>query len=255
MKKILLGAMIASVALAASATEVPSANVVGYAKIDIKEGFNLIGSQFLNVGGTVKDVNDFIVATDLGGLKENWEFTTTMRVWTGTGYRTYGWMDAEDGTNNEMPEWDSTWLLNNMSDVATEDMNLGMGVWIKADAPATITVAGEVATGDTYTIDVNEGFNLVANPFPCEISVQNIKTDLEGLNENWEFTTTMRVWTGTGYRTYGWMDAEDGTNNEMPEWDSSWLLNNMSDLSDAILKVGEAIWIVAPSAGTVTFAK
>ena len=75
------------------------------------------------------------------------------------------------------------------------------------------------------------------------------------MDDNWEFTTTLRVWTGNGYRTYGWMDAEDGTNNEMPEWDSTWLLNDMSDLSDATLKVGEAIWIVAPSAGTVTFTK
>lgn len=256
MKKILLGAMIASVALAASAAEVGSQNVVGYAKIDLAEGFNLIGSQFLEVGATTKDVNEFIYdGSALLGLDDGGEYQTTMRVWTGNGYTTYGWLDADDGTVNEVPEWNNSWLLNDFSDIAAEDMDLGKGVWLVTKKAGTITVLGEVATGDTYTVDVVEGFNIIANPFPCEISVQNIKCDLDGLDDGGEYQTTMRLWTGNGYTTYGWLDAEDGTANEVPEWNSSWLLNDFSDLADASLKVGEAIWFVAPAAGTVTFTK
>jgi hypothetical protein len=112
-----------------------------------------------------------------------------------------------------------------------------------------------VSSKDTYTVDVVEGFNLIANPFPCAISVQDIKTDLAGVDEEWMYQTTMRIWTGTGYTTYGWFDADDGTLGEMPEWNSSWLLNDMSDIAKATLKVGEAIWFIAPAAGTVTFTK
>ena len=241
---------------AASAAEVTSDNVVGYAKIDLAEGFNLIGSQFLEVGATTKDVNDFIFdGSALLGLDDEWAYQTTMRVWTGNGYDIYGWLDGDDGTANEMPEWNNTWLLEDFSDVAAEDMDLGKGVWIVTKKAGTITVLGEVATGDTYTVDVVEGFNLIANPFPCEISVQNIKCDLDGLDAEWAYQTTMRLWTGNGYDIFGWLDSEDGTANEMPEWNNSWLLEDFSDLASAKLKVGEAIWFIAPTAGTVTFTK
>ena len=124
---------------AASAAEVTSDNVVGYTKIQLNEGFNLIGSQFLNVGAQVKDINDFIYATDLVGIDEEYNFQTQMRVWTGTGYRFYGWFDGDDGTNNEMPEWDNTWLLEDMSDVATETLDIGEAVWIIAPSAGTVT--------------------------------------------------------------------------------------------------------------------
>ena len=178
-----------------------------------------------------------------------------MRVWTGTGYTTYGWLDGDDGTANEVPEWNSSWLLEDMSDVASENMDLGKGVWIVTSQEGSITVLGEVSNADTYTLNVVEGFNLIANPFPCEISIQNIKCDLAGLDDSFMYQTTMRVWTGTGYTTYGWLDADDGTANEVPEWNNSWLLEDMPDLSSAKLRVGEAIWFIAPSAGTVTFTK
>ena len=178
-----------------------------------------------------------------------------MRVWTGTGYTTYGWLDGDDGSGVGLPEWDNKWAVYNMSSLATEDMDLGKGVWLITPKACTITVTGEVATGDTYTVDVVEGFNIIANPFPCEISVQNIQTDLAGLDANFMYQTTMRVWTGTGYTTYGWLDGDDGSGVGLSEWDSKWAVYNMSSLADATLRVGEAIWLVAPSAGTVTFTK
>ena len=219
-------------------------------------GFNLIGSQFLNIGGTTKDINEFIVdGSQLAGLSDEGEYQTKIRVWTGNGYDTFGWLDSDDGTLNEVPEWNNTWLLNDFSDIAVENMDLGKGVWIIAANTGTITVSGEVSTEDSYTIDVQEGFNLIANPFPSAISIQNIKTDVDGLSDEGEYQTKIRVWTGNGYDTYGWLDSQDGTDNEAPEWNSSWLLNDFSDLADVTLKVGEAIWFIAPSAGTVTFTK
>lgn len=229
---------------------------MGYTKIDLVEGFNLIGSQFLEVGATIKDVNDFIVdGSALAGLSDEGEFQTTMRVWDGEKYTYYGWLDADDGTINEVPEWNSSWLLVDMSDIAVENMDLGKGVWLITPNAATITVAGEVSSADTYTVNVSAGFNIVSNPFPCEVSIQDIKCDLDGLDDIGEFQTTMRVWDGEKYTYYGWLDGEDGTNNEVPEWNNSWLLIDMSDLSPAKLKVGEAIWFIAPTAGTVTFTK
>ena len=64
----------------------------------------------------------------------------------------------------------------------------------------------------------------------------------------------MRVWNGTGYSTYGWLDADDGTENEMPEWNSKWLLGDMSDLANVTIAAGQGFWIISPKAtGSVTF--
>ncbi|MBQ8571030.1 MAG: hypothetical protein IJ444_05940 [Kiritimatiellae bacterium] len=216
----------------------------------------MIGSQFLNVGASTKDINDFIIdGSDLLGLDDDGEYQTKLRVWTGTGYQTYGWLDADDGTNNEAPDWNNTWLLNDFSDIAIENMELGKGVWISVGQVGTITLAGEVNNNDTYTIDVVQGLNMIANPFPTTISIQNIKCDLAGLDDDGEYQTKLRVWTGTGYQTYGWLDADDGTNNEAPEWNNSWLLNDFSDLAKITLKVGQGFWFDSPTAGTVTFTK
>ena len=84
---------------------------MGYTKLSLSDGFNMIGSQFLNVGGTTKTINEFFDTTTgnntLPGLDENGAFQTTLRVWTGTGYAYYGWLDEDDGTANEVPEWNS----------------------------------------------------------------------------------------------------------------------------------------------------
>ena len=241
---------------AASAADVASANVVGYTKIQLNEGYNLIGSQFLNVGGQIKDINDFIVdGSGLLGLDDEGMYQTTMRVWDGSSYTYYGWLDSDDGTINEVPEWNNTWLKYDMSDVAIEDMDLGKGVWLITPNATSITVSGEVSSTNTYTMNVATGYNIIANPFPCEVSIQNIKCNLDGLDDEGMYQTTMRVWDGSSYTYYGWLDNDDGTINEVPEWDNSWLLYDMSDLAKEKLKVGQAVWFIAPTDGTVTFTK
>ena len=178
-----------------------------------------------------------------------------MRVWDGSSYTYYGWLDSDDGTINEVPEWNNTWLKYDMSDVAIEDMDLGKGVWLITPNATSITVSGEVSSTNTYTMNVATGYNIIANPFPCEVSIQNIKCNLDGLDDEGMYQTTMRVWDGSSYTYYGWLDNDDGTINEVPEWDNSWLLYDMSDLAKEKLKVGQAVWFIAPTDGTVTFTK
>lgn len=100
----------------------------------------MIGSQFLNVGASTKDINDFIIdGSDLLGLDDDGEYQTKLRVWTGTGYQTYGWLDADDGTNNEAPEWNNSWLLNDFSDLAKITLKVGQGFWFDSPTAGTVT--------------------------------------------------------------------------------------------------------------------
>ena len=248
---------LAPVALPAWAAEVYSSNIVGYQKITLQPGFNLIASQFNLVGGETKTIQELIeAANSLPGLDGEGDFQTTMRIWNGTGYSTYGWLDADDGSENEMPEWNSKWLLGDMSDLAATEVAPGMGCWIITPTATSITFDGEVPASSSTAVAINNNFNLVANPLPTAINIQNIQPSgsLLGLDGEGEFQTTMRVWNGTGYSTYGWLDADDGTENEMPEWNSKWLLGDMSDLANVTIAAGQGFWIISPKAtGSVTF--
>ena len=237
-----------------------SSNIVGYNKVTLSAGFNLIGSQFLNIGQGTQDINEFANNNTLPGLDDEYEFQSTLRVWNGVGYTTYGWYADGDGSDPEMdwPEADAKWIVNDQSDIAEVDMPAGQGYWIYTPTQATVTFSGEVPEGETKTIDVAKGFNLVANPFPEEIDIQTIQPDLPGLDANFEFQTTLRVWNGVGYTTYGWYADGDGSNPEMdwPEADAKWILNDQSDIADVKIPIGAGFWIYTPTAaGSVTFTK
>ena len=139
-KSTMIAAIFAASAFSAFAADVYSSNIVGYTKVAVSAGLNLLGSQFVNVGDNAAlGISELVQSDDLAGLTEDVAFQTELKVWIGNGYETYGWMDADDGTNNEAPEWNSTWLLYNFTDVADVTIGVGKAFWIKTTAPATIT--------------------------------------------------------------------------------------------------------------------
>ncbi len=258
MKKITMTvAALAVSTLCACAAEVYSSNIVGYQKVNLNEGLNLVGSQFVNVGDEAAlDINKVLETTDLPGLDENAMYQSTLMVWNGNEYVTYGWLDADDGTNNDVPEWNSTWLLYDMSDAAVCDMKSGDGFWIQTSAPATVTFSGQIITAETTDISVDAGLSLICNPYPQPTNIQSVQSsDLAGLDENAMYQSTLMVWNGSEYVTYGWLDADDGTNNDVPEWNSTWLLYDMSDKANYEIAQGEGFWIQTSAPATINFTK
>ena len=227
----------------------------------------MVGAQFVNIGGTTKDINDLFAQNTLPGLDDNYAFQTTLLSWTGTGYRTYGWYADGDGSDPEMdwPEADAKWILNNQSDIAEVDIPAGVGFWIRIPQESqggSLTMFGEVPADTIAPVQItgNE-FTMIANPTPKAIDIQKIKpsASIPGLDENYAFQTTILLWTGTGYRTYGWYADGDGSDPEMdwPEADAKWILNNQSDIADVSIPAGTAFWFrtTPGTTGTVTFAE
>ena len=224
--------------------EVVSSNIVGYNKVTLTSGYNMLGFQFLNIGQDEQDINEVINGdTDLPGLDAE-------------GNTTYGLMDKNDGTENEMPAWDSKWVLKDFSDLATGDCAVGDGFWIQTTAAAEITFSGEVPEEDTKEVQVASGYNLLSNPFPEALPIQSVQSnDLPGLDAEGNFQSFIKVWNGSGYTTYGWMDANDGTENEMPAWNSKWVLKDFSDLASTTISIGAGFWVQTSAAATITFTK
>ena len=224
--------------------------------------FTMVGAQFVNVGGESKDINDLFSAegNSLPGMTDDGDFQTTLLVWTGTGYDTYGWADADDGTNNEWEEANSKWLLYDGSDIAQVDMSAGKAFWLRTNgSQAAVTTSGEVPDAAAEPVAIANEFTMIANPRPSGLNIQKIvpSETIPGMTDDGDFQTTLLVWTGTGYDTYGWADADDGTNNEWEEANSKWLLYDGSDIADVTIPMGTAMWFrtKTTTSGSVSFAE
>lgn len=234
-----------------------SSNIVGYNKIDLGKGFNLVGSQFVNVGATDKTINDLVAANELMPMTAEFAFQTKLQVWDGQKYLTYGWCDATSATAMEMQAWADKWLEEDFSGVATTPAPAGTGFWIESSDVASMTIAGEVPEDDTTEIEVSGGFTLLAYPYPETVSIQKIQSDdLAGMTPDFAFQSKLQVWDGSKYITYGWCDADDGTAMGMASWNSTWLHEDYSETTAADdIAIGAGFWIDTPSSATIRFTK
>ena len=139
MKKILLGAMIASVALAASAAEVTSDNVVGYTKLTLKPGYNTISAQFMPVGETaISDILSVMDATNLPTMDVDTETGygfARLQTWDPkAGYTIYEWTGEGIADAWEWPGIDNKWLTVGSGDIAANvEIPVGGSFWLWLD--------------------------------------------------------------------------------------------------------------------------
>ena len=69
------------------------------------------------------------------------------------------------------------------------------------------------------------------------------------------FQTTLQMWDGSSYTTYGLLGVGQGEEMGLPEWDGKWLTPAMDNLADVEIPAGQGFWIQTTGTGTVTFAK
>ena len=245
---------------------------MGYVKINLQSGLNLVGSQFVKVGGDTAGMNGLADLAGLGGYDDSeWLPTTELRTWTGMGYVTYGWsgnlrtdsptMAAEMGVEDD--SLDNVWLDEEYG-LSEDSLSIGTGFWIKAANAGSVTLVGEVPSDATVTVGISQGLNLLSYPWPKEASFAKISVSGQAGYDDTEWlpTTELRVWTGAGYVTYGWtgslltdspsMAAEMGIDDS--SLDNTWLDEDYGVAEDTI-PAGVGFWIKAGAAGSVVFSK
>ncbi len=255
MKKLIALAALAA-CLPTFAGTVESSNTVGYVKVNLSAGYNMIGVPFKEVSDqdaskTITNIG--ILDAQFAGYNSAYKFSTQMEVWTGTGYDFYGWAGTSGTDVDGDASLDYTW-----TDMDAEAVDgvipVGEGFWIKAEKAGTITLLGEVVSQDV-TVDIAAGYNIVANPYPVDVRVTNFgKMDntFEGYNSAYKFTTTMEVWTGTGYDFYGWAGTSGTDVDGDASLDYTWTDMDAEE-TDAVIPAGTSVWIKAPHSGTITF--
>jgi opacity protein-like surface antigen len=171
MNKNLLALSVAAAAMATSASAAVSSNIVGYVKLNLKKGFNLIANPLNNTSSATGN-NVSVIFASVGDC--------SVLRWTGTGYS-------------------STDFLAGVGIVGGTDFALTPGEAVFVDVPAdvSLTTVGDALVG-TQTKVINVGNNFVASKVP----IAGTATEL-GLEPT--DGTTVLTWSGTGYVAFDYL--------------------------------------------------
>lgn len=245
--------------LPAWAAEVVSSNIVGYEKITLNAGYNMIGVQFNQVGGEAIKLATFgTLDSSMAGLDEDYNYTTTLLRWNGNGYDTFGWTGDSGTEMLDDASYDYQWLNLDLEDEG-DSTTPGFSGWVKAGSAGTLTVSGEVPdVKDITPVALTSGFNMLAYPFPKQQPLAKFatfsRTDgvTAGLDEDYNYTTTLLIWNGNGYNTFGWTGDSGTEMLDDASFDNQWLNLDLED-EGTTLDFGKGFWIRAAAAGTLTF--
>ena len=225
------------VTITSSAEEVYSSNIVGYTKLDVSAGSAILGQQFQSVGGSSNPLSAIVPSGDF----DEWG-TDSIQVWDGSDYVDYIYYGEDAGGvgADGLAGW---------GDVDQAEINEtivpGQGFWVNASGDATITVSGEVPSGNT--IDIAAGLNLVSSPIPVEIDIQKVVPS--GDFDEWG-TDSIQVWDGSDYVDYIYYGEDAGGvgADGLAGWGDV-------DQNAAVyrLSVGQGFWVNASGAATFTF--
>ena len=143
MKKQLLTMLAVCAASCAWAAEVYSANTIGYTRVAVNSGLNLLGSQFVEVGtDAAAGINDIVIASaDLPGMDlDSFEFQTFLMTWTGAGYTSYYLIGAGQGELLGDASLDGKWVDGSYQ-LVDVTIPAGSGFWVQTTGAGTVTFA------------------------------------------------------------------------------------------------------------------
>jgi len=169
-KSLLLLAAAASIG-ATTAFGAVSSNIVGYTKLSLKKGFNLIGNTLDNKSGNKATVV-------LGDTPEN----SAVFSWNGKGF-------------NELDNVGSgIWVGDDFT------LAPGLSVFVQVPADTSITLVGEVLTGQ-QSISLSKGFNFVASKVPQAGAIDSV-LGFKALDNDAVFQ-----WNGKSYTESDYIDG------------------------------------------------
>ena len=235
--------------------------------MDLANGFTMIGTSFQSVGVDNSISVQDIKAAGLTGF--DWTFSSTdgdtLMIWDASsqGYLTT-FVYTGDVQTDEMTMFGAvagTWF--NTASFTTADFNLenGDAFWILSSVDgAKVTIAGEVPT-TANSISIVPGFNMIANPYPKAVKVNDLFTITGLTGFDWTFSSTdgdtLMIWdqNAQGYLTTV-VYTGDVQTDEMTMFGAvagTWFNTASFTTAEVEIPAGGAFWIVSSGNGTLTF--
>ena len=243
-----------------------SSNIVGYSKLELANGYTMVGVPFQQVGTENAASVQYLKASGIAGFDwDAFDGGDKLMIWDPTqqGYPTtlIYTGDTQTSTMVDMGVPAGVWF--DMDTFAPADMELanGSAVWIVGStAPGTVTLSGEVPT-NAAPVQLVAGFNMVANPYPKATDVNDLFT-VSGLTGfNWDtFESggdTLLIWDPAqqGYPTEFIYTGDTQTEAMVGMGIPAGVWFDMATFAPAVqeIPVGGAFWIVSENGGTLTF--
>jgi hypothetical protein len=198
-KTLILAAALSAAAISSSTAQVFSRNSVGYYRLDLRVGFNLIANQFNNGANDVSTV--FPVVPD----------GTSLLVWNSASAASGGqrFLDAELFIGG------LGWINSGSGEPSTAVIAPGGGCFINTPSATTITVLGEVPEG-TLTVGIPALFSIVSQPTPQALAIDDAGDELPAVDGDSLLFFNSDA-TPQGYfgailfiGGLGWLDSESG---------------------------------------------
>lgn len=218
MKKTLIIAAAALIGASAfAATNVTSANIVGYSKKDIAaDQFLILAPQFGESGVALSNAFSGVSANDV------------VYTWDGSIYSQYTYYGPSYG-----------WLDSAFSPAGGTVIDLGQGVWLKSTATTNVIMSGDVPTAGSITNTLVAGtLNMIANPYPVELALDDIPTN------SISSTDIAYLWDGSIYAQYTYYGASYG-----------WLDSAFGAAGAVTVPVGDGFWLQSAAGGEIIFDK
>jgi len=232
-------ALVATVGIfSAQAAEVDSVNMVGFAKVNLMQGLNIIGVPFLTVGDTETSLNDLFDVSEFtaGAGIGNSDVVT---VWTGSGYEGYYL------SNQAPPSYTETAWVNLAGDRVEVTLQPGEAVWLRrVAAAADITFKGEVMSAANTDIVLATGLNMISFPYSVSASLNDFDISNATAGAGIGNSDVVTVWTGSGYEGYYLSNQAPPTYTEI-----AWV-NLAGDRADVDMSIGKGVWYRAQATTT-----
>ena len=210
--------------------EVVSSNIVGYNKVDVTaNSFDILGSQFTNIGETDIDIQDLI--TD--GLSES----DNILFFNGTGYDSFTFFEVT--FDEDWNELGAGWQDDASGFRAVKTIAPGEAFWIKPVATKKMTFSGEVSAENTYTFVGGNANKLVAIPVPQKVDLQDVTF------ENIAESDSIQIYNGNGYDSYTYFDVT--FDEDWNELGAGWQDDSTGARSTKEVDLGKGFWIKAAS--------
>lgn len=168
-KSLLLAAVVAAVGAVSGSAQVTSQNIVGYVRLSLTKGFNLIGNQLNNGNNSI-------------GTVLNAPEGTTVYKFTGGKYVANSFVDGA---------WDD----------AAMKLSPGEGFFVNVPQATTITLIGEVSLSNT--VNIAKGYNLVSVPLPLAGGLTDAAAGGFPASEG----DNVFQWTGSGFSAKSFVDG------------------------------------------------
>lgn len=231
----------------------------------------MIGTSFQEIGAdnalSVQDIKakglvgvDWTFATEAGDQLMIWDSSSQAYLTTFL----YAGDEDPDGTMAAFGAEPGTWF--DMGTFATADYDFANGdaFWIVSSADAaSVTIAGEVPT-TASEITLRPGFNMIANPYPVSVPVNDL-ISVSGLTGvDWTFATevgdTLMIWdpSAQAYLTtlnYTGDDDPEGIMAAFGAEPGTFFDMSLFETATTEIPVGGAFWILSSGTGKVSFKK